>query len=87
MSALGQKQSSELAALRPKIYEVVGCSTCAIGIAIDVVGRRWSDGPYEDWKGERFGHDCAFSKGGATPDQDRRLRAIEAEYAGTDRAA
>jgi hypothetical protein len=69
---MGQKVGE----VRQLIYGVVGCKTCATGIAIDMVGQIYGDAPY-DWAGTSFGHECPLTRaGGVTPKQDEKLRAI-----------
>jgi hypothetical protein len=81
-------KGAEVARLRSRIRPVVECHTCAIGIAVEMVRKHWEpSSPEHDWRGRKFDHRCAFVDRGPTPDQDARLQAIEAEYAGTEAAA
>ena len=60
--------SAEVALLASDIGEIVNCVTCGIGIAVDIVGRRWQQPPY-DWAGERFNHSCKVAKDGLDANQ------------------
>lgn len=53
-----------------KLASAVGCLSCGIGIAVDMVGGRWGEEPY-DWEGKRFGHACRLTREGLSADQKR----------------
>lgn len=70
------RMATEVSHVAAKITRAIDCATCGTGIAIDMVGERWGEPPY-DWKGERFGHACAVTRGGLTPDHLRDIEAIK----------
>jgi hypothetical protein len=57
------KMSAEVARLTPRLGTILGCSTCGMGLAIDIVGNRWGE-PSHDWLGGSFGHACAVTRAG-----------------------
>jgi hypothetical protein len=57
------KMSAEVARLTPRLGVILGCSTCGMGLAIDIVGARWGE-PSHDWLGGSFGHACAVTRAG-----------------------
>lgn len=62
--------------------QIAGCMVCGIGIAIDVVGIKMGEPPY-DWMGSRFGHECALTKNGPSEEQKRLIAEIQAEIGPT----
>ncbi len=76
----GLRMGSEVGHVAGKLAVALGCSSCGIGIAVDMVGKRWGEEPY-DWKGERFNppHACAVTAAGLSPDQMRTVGEIEKE--------
>lgn len=57
--------------VRPLIFRLVGCASCAIGIAVDMVGQVYGDPP-SPWCTP--GHECALTRrGGVSEDVDRQL--------------
>lgn len=57
------KMSAEVARLTPRLGAILGCSTCGMGLAIDIVGARWGE-PSHDWLGGSFGHACPVTRAG-----------------------
>lgn len=74
------RMNAEVKQIRTRITAAIGCGTCALGISLDIVGRRWGDGPFEDWRCSR--EDCAVSRSGLTADQGAAVDAISAELTG-----
>lgn len=74
----GSRMGAEVGQVAAKLSRAVECSTCGIGIAVDMVGKRWGEDPY-DWKGERFGHECNVARNGLTPEQVRVVAQIEVD--------
>lgn len=69
------KMSAEVARLTPRLGAILGCSTCGMGLAIDIVGARWGE-PSHDWLGGSFGHACAVTKAGKV--QEDKLAEVDA---------
>lgn len=66
MSANGWKMGREVGLIVWTMAKAVGCQPCGIGIAVDLVGRRWGEEPY-DWRANHNGHDCENIRNGLTP--------------------
>lgn len=70
----------EVGKIRGPIAKAIGCSTCALGIALDIVGKRWGDEGFDGWACDRS--DCGPSSKGLTVDQIAAVKAIGDELAG-----
>lgn len=66
------KMSAEVARLTPRLGAILGCSTCGMGLAIDIVGARWGE-PSHDWLGGSFGHVCPVTRAGKVTEANMRL--------------
>lgn len=66
----GAKMGAEVGKLASKIAAIVGCVTCGIGLATEIVAARWGDPPY-DWVGNGGNHQCAVSKAGQVTAEQR----------------
>ena len=75
MSALGWKMGREVGLIAAKCQRAVRCAPCGIGIAVDVVGRRYGEEPY-DWRAKHDGHDCANIRHGLTEDKKAAILSI-----------
>lgn len=80
----GQKMGNEVGRLAFPIGRLVGCMTCGIGLAIDAVGERWGEEPY-DWGLRREGHDkiCTISAGGLPAAKEVEVRKLVDRFYGT----
>jgi hypothetical protein len=87
-SPLESKKAGDVAAISMKLREAITCGTCRIGIACDIVGRYWGgDGEAFDWVEENGGHDCALLRDGMTTSQETKVKQVEDEFMGRERAA
>ena len=72
------RMGAEVGQVAAKLSKILECSTCGIGIGVDMVGKRWGEDPY-DWQGKRFGHECKVTRAGINEDQRRGIAAVEAK--------
>lgn len=70
------RMGAEVGQVAARLGTALECVTCGIGIAVDMVGKRWGEDPY-DWKGERFGHECKLTRAGLTPAQIAKVAEIQ----------
>jgi hypothetical protein len=69
----GSQMGAEVGRLASKIGGIVGCVTCGIGLATEIVAARWGDPPY-DWVGNGGNHRCELSRAGEpTPEQRTQI--------------
>jgi hypothetical protein len=74
------RKSAEVKQIREKITKLVGCGTCALGIALDIVGQRWGEAPFHNWPCGSA--ECKAWQPGLTPEQTAALKTIAAELTG-----
>jgi hypothetical protein len=75
----GARMGSEVGKLASKVGLIVGCATCGIGLATEIVAARWGEPPY-DWSGSADGHRCEVTKaGGPTAEQRAEIDSLIAE--------
>jgi hypothetical protein len=55
----------EIAKVAIRIGDLLGCSTCAMGIAIGAVGERYGYAPFDNWRCNRL--PCVVRKDGVPP--------------------
>lgn len=72
----------EIAKVAIRIGDLIGCSTCAMGIAIDAVGDRYGYAPFENWRCNREA--CQVQKSGIPPAKLAGIAEIIAELPPAD---
>lgn len=76
-----ERMGQEVAHIAGPIRAVVECVPCGIGIAVDIVGKRWGENEETDWSNSKIGHACKVTRDGLTPEQLEKIRAIQDELA------
>jgi hypothetical protein len=66
--------NAEVAQIRPQIVAIVGCSSCALGIAIDIVGQRYGEAPIASWS--CGGKNCKAAVSGIDETKTAAINAI-----------
>jgi hypothetical protein len=72
--SLGAKMGAEVGRIRPQITALIGCSICALGIAIDAIGERYGFAAFEDWRCTKA--DCAVRAHGVPAEKLAEIRAV-----------